>query len=85
MTMKSSESPRRIYTRNGVVHVCFEGKTYAPAKGETALDMDYDVVCAHLESDGGKARIEVTQKKAKKAAVKEQWRSVQVPRFARTG
>lgn len=84
MTMKSSESPRRIYTRNGIVHVCFEGKTYAPTKGETTLDMDYDVTCAHLESDGGKARIEVTQKKAKKAAVKESWRSVQVPRFART-
>lgn len=83
MSMKSSDSPRRIYTRNGIVHVCFEGKTFAPPKGETGLDMEHEVTCATMESDGGKARVEVTQKKSKQKAKHESWRAVAVPRNPR--
>jgi hypothetical protein len=84
MSMKTSDSPRRIYSRNGIIHVCFEGKTWAPPKGETALSLEHDVVCEKAASDGGRARVIVTQKRKGQKNQSETWSSVQVPRNARS-
>lgn len=35
--MKSPTAPRRIYTRNGITCVCFEGKTYGLAAESTGV------------------------------------------------
>lgn len=84
--MKSATAPRRIYTRNGIVHVCFAGKYFAPVGGETKLDLDGTVTIEEAEADGKskRAQVNVTQKKKGQAAVTETWRSVKVPRTART-
>jgi hypothetical protein len=84
--MKSATAPRRIYTRNGVTHVCFAGKYFAPPSGETKLDVDGTVTIEEAEADGKSKRAQVvlTQKKKGQAAKSETWRSVKVPRTART-
>ena len=85
MAMKSASSPRRIYSRNGITHVCFAGKYCAPAKGETTLDMEGTVTIEETEGNAKskKAQVIVTQKKKGKAAITETWQSVKVPRHAR--
>lgn len=81
--MKTASAPRRIYTRNDVVHVCFSGKYFGPT-GESALSLDHPVTLALLDSDGGRARVEVTQKRKGQPTKTETWRSVNVPRNARS-
>lgn len=80
--MKTASAPRRIYVRNAVTHVCFEGKTYAPT-GDSGLSLEHPVTIAKLDSDGGRARVEVTQKRKGQATKVETWRSVSVPRNPR--
>lgn len=82
MSMKTTESPRRIYVRNGVTHVCFDGRTFAPV-GESAFDLKLPIVLEKLESDGGRARVEATQRRPGKATISETWRSINVPRNPR--
>lgn len=79
MSMKRADEPRKIYIRNGVIHVLQAGRSYAPSKGETRLDMDKPVIVNPLESDGGRARVEVVQARKGKATLKEVWRSATVP------
>ena len=79
MSMKTSDSPRRIYVRNAVTHVCFDGRTFAPT-GETAFDMKLPVILEKLESDGGRARVKATQRRPGKSTLTETWRSINVPR-----
>lgn len=81
--MKTTNAPRKIYVRNGITHVCFEGRTYGPQGGETGLSLDHPVTLEHLKSDGGRARVTVTQKRKGKANAAEAWRSVAVPRNVR--
>ena len=86
MAMKSSTSPRRIYSRNGITHVCFAGKYFAPPAGkETTLDLEGTVTIEETEGNpkSKKAQVIVTQKKKGKAAITETWQSVKVPRHAR--
>lgn len=80
--MKTSTSPRRIYARNGITHICYEGRNYAPM-GETEFDLDHSVTCEKVKSDGGRARVAVTQVRQGVVAKTETWRSVKVPRKAR--
>lgn len=75
MSMKSSDSPRRLYTRRGIVHVCLEGKYFGP-NGDTAISLDQPVVVTKVASDGGRARVEVTQKRPGRSTLKETWRTV---------
>lgn len=82
--MKTTESPRSLYRRNGVIHTCFGGKYYGPT-GESLVKLDLPVTCSKLESDGGRARVEVTQRQPGRANVVETWRSVNVPRGKRRG
>ena len=82
MSMKTSTTPRRIYTRNAVTHVLFEGRTFgAPADSE--LSLDYTVTCESMPSDGGRARVQVTQKRKGQKTLVEAWRTVTVPRKPR--
>lgn len=76
---KPSNSPRRLYSRNGKAFVNFSGKFYG-APSDSALSLDYEVVCVKLPSDGGRARIEVTQRRPHAKTLTEMWRSVEVPR-----
>jgi len=80
--MKTASAPRRIYSRNAVVHVCFDGRTFGPT-GESTLSLDFPVTIEKLESDGGRARVEVTQKRKGQKTIVEAWRTVNVPRIAR--
>lgn len=81
--MKSSSTPRQVYTRNAVTCICFEGRTFGPT-GSTAVLTDFTVSVEKLPSDGGRARVQVTQFiKGKNVTVKETWRSVNVPRKPR--
>lgn len=81
--MKTPSAPRRIYVRNAVTHVCFDGRTFAPT-GESTLSLDYPVTCEKLESDGGRARVAVTQKRKGQKTLVETWRSIAVPRNPRS-
>lgn len=80
--MKTASAPRRIYVRNAVTHVCFDGRTFGPV-GESTLSLDHPVTIEKLESDGGRARVEVTQKRKGQKTIVEAWRTVNVPRIAR--
>lgn len=81
--MKTASAPRRIYSRNDVTHVCFDGRTFGPA-GDSTLSLAHPVTIEKLESDGGRARVEVTQKRKGQKTVVETWRSVSVPRNPRS-
>ena len=78
MSMKTAQTPRRIYNRNGVTHACFEGRTFGPV-GESALSLELPVTCEKVKSDGGRARVEVSQRRPGQATLVEVWRSVRVP------
>jgi len=82
MSMKTASAPRRIYSRNDVTHVCFDGRTYgAPASSK--LSLDFPVTIEKAKSDGGKARALVTQSRAGVKAITETWRSIVVPQKPR--
>lgn len=73
--MKDSNAPRRVYTRNDVIHVCFGGKTFAPVGGDTEIK-----VGAHVKvevGDNGSATI--TWKRPKQKAITETWKARKVP------
>lgn len=76
MSNKNAESPRRVYARKGITHVCFDGKLYGAKR--TAIDTDHAVRCEVLESDGGRARIQVLQNVPGGSPIVEVWRSVSV-------
>lgn len=73
--MKTADAPRRVYTRNDVIHVCYAGKTFAPVGGNTDIAVGSMVTCEQV--DGGK--LTVTFKKPKQKAIVETWHSRKVP------
>lgn len=83
MSMKTQDSPRRIYVRKNTPIVLFGGRTFSPPKGTSELDTKGEVTIEKLKSDGGKARIKVTQKLKGKPEVTETWRSVKIEREPR--
>lgn len=60
MSRKTADAPRRLYVRNGFTHVLFVGKLYG-TKGETKLSLDRPVTIEQVPSNGGRARVKVTQ------------------------
>ncbi len=73
MAMRSSSSPRRIYTRAGSPIVCYGGVYFGPpANKESKINAEKEVTIEVLEKSGGKARIAVTQKVGK-TKVTENW------------
>lgn len=78
MSMKTPDAPRRIYSRNGITHVCFDGRTYCAPEG-SAISLEHPVTLEKLPSDGKRARAAVTQVRPGVKAVTETWRSGKVP------
>lgn len=73
--MKDSTTPRRVYTRNDVIHVCFAGKTFAPPTGETTIKVG-SMVKVEIQDDGS-AKVRFARGKQK--AVIETWKAKKVP------
>lgn len=73
MAMRSSNSPRRVYSRKGTLVVCFSGVYFGPGKEASNIDPEKEVKIEVLDASHGKKRIKVTQKIGKKPAVMENW------------
>lgn len=71
--MKSIDDPRRLYVRKSITHVVFGGKIFGSKSSK--IDPKVPVVCAPMPSDGGNARIQVTQRKSHAKKVTEIWRT----------
>jgi len=78
MSRKTPTAPRRIYTRKGNAIVCYEGRYFGRTAAESKLDLELEVTCEVLKSDGGRARIKVTQRSSGKKIASETWRSVKL-------
>lgn len=76
--MRAVSDPRRIYSRNGVTHVCWRGTYFAPGK-TTEVDIDKEVTIEEAPTTKGRLRVTVTQRRGKKPALTETWSQVQVP------
>jgi len=73
MSMRSSNSPRRIYQYKKSFLVCFGGSDFMPKhNSESTLNPEKEVRIEVLESSGGKKRIEVSQRVGNRT-VKETW------------
>lgn len=74
MAMRSSTSPRRIYTRGGFPLVCYGGVYFGPpANKESKINAEKEVTIEVLENSGGKKRIAVSQRAGKAGKVTENW------------
>jgi hypothetical protein len=80
--MKDSTSPRRVYTRNDVIHVCYAGKTFAPVGGETEIKVGNQVKVAVSETNPNEAQ--VTFRRSHGKAIVETWKARKVPCHPRT-
>jgi hypothetical protein len=78
MSMKTASAPRRIYVRNDVIHVCFNGRTFGPP-ADSQITPIAPVTLEKMASDGGRARVQVTQKRKGQPTIVEAWRTVNVP------
>lgn len=77
MAMRSSTSPRRVYSHKGTLLVMHGGVYFSPGKEASEINVDKEVKLEVLESAGGRRRIEVTQR-AGKNTIKETWRQANV-------
>lgn len=76
--MRAQGAPRKVYTRNGVTHLCFQGIYFRAPKG-SKIDPEREVSKVEvLDGAGGKARIAVTQRVQGKN-VTENWSEGSVP------
>lgn len=74
MAMRSSTSPRRVYSRGGSFVVCYGGVYFGPkANAESKINVDKEVTIEVLENSGGKKRIAVSQRAGKAGKVTETW------------
>jgi hypothetical protein len=78
MSMKSTSSPRRVYSRNDVTHTLFAGDVFG-TKGETKISLDFPVKIV----GNGDGTITVSQRRNHQKAVSEVWSKVNVPCHAR--
>lgn len=76
--MKNPNAPRRVYCRKNVLHVCYNGRFYGSNADKSELTVDHPITVSPLPSDGGKARVQVTQKRKGKPTLVETWRTVQI-------
>jgi hypothetical protein len=74
MAMRSSTSPRRVYSRSGSVVTCYGGVYFGPKAGaESSINVNKEVRIEVLENAFGTKRIQVTQKIGKQTPVVEVW------------
>ncbi len=76
--MKTSDSPRRVYTRFGINCVCFDGKYFGAT--DSNIDPRFPVTLEKLSSDGGRAQARVTQRRPHAKTIIETWRTVALPK-----
>jgi hypothetical protein len=74
MSMKSTNSPRRVYRRNGVIHTLFAGDIFG-LKGDSVIKTNHEVKIV----GNGDGTVTVTQRAPKKKGVSEVWSKVKVP------
>ncbi len=72
--MKATSSPRRVYSRNEVIHVLYAGTVFG-VKGETKISTAHPVKIV----GNGDGTITVTQRIQKRKGVSETWSKVNVP------
>ena len=82
MSMKSASEPRRVYSRNGVVHTLYAGETFG-TKGESKIQASADERLFVRIVGNEDGTITVTQRKPKAKGVSETWSKVRVPCNAR--
>ena len=76
--MRAQGAPRKVYTRNGVTHICFQGLYFRAPKG-SKIDPEREVNHIEpLDKSGGKHRISLTQKVQGKNLT-ETWVEGEVP------
>src|SRR5579871_1024665 len=76
--MRAQGDARKVYTRNGVTHICFQGFYFKPPK-TSKIDPDREVNHIEpLDKAGGKHRIALHQKVGGKT-VTETWVECEVP------
>jgi len=80
MSMKSANAPRRVYSRNNVLHVLFAGEHFGTKADSKIIASETNLVKIVGNGDG---TITVTQRKPGKAGVSETWGKVKVPCNAR--
>lgn len=71
--MKPVNAPRRLYVRKSVTHICYAGKIFGSKT--SVIDPKLEVTVEPLPSDGGNARIKVTQRKPHAKVITETWRT----------
>ena len=74
MMKSSSDKGRRLYVRSSITHVVFGGKIYGSTGSK--VDTKKTVTIEVMPSDGGRARVQVTQKVPHKKTIVETWRTV---------
>jgi hypothetical protein len=76
-TKVTNTTPRKVYRRNGITHICFEGQHFAPETGESAFSLKHPVTRVTVV---GATILEVAQSVNRKKAAVETWVAVEVPR-----
>jgi len=74
MSMRSTNSPRRVYSRNNVVHVLFAGTVFGP-NGDTKVRLDTPVRI----TGNGDGTCTIVQRRAHAKGITEVWPQVKVP------
>ena len=72
ITVDTTTKPRRVYHVKGHNLVCFQGRRYVIDSEKSELNIDRGVYVERLPSDGGRARIRVSQKSTANAGSKWQ-------------
>lgn len=75
-------TPRKVYVRRGITHICFAGSHFAPKDGETAINEKLPVTKVKPITS---MLLEVTQcVDTNRPAIVELWDQVTVPRRHKT-
>jgi len=75
--MKSANTPRQIYVHANFLHLSFEGRMFGIKRSETSFCIGYDVTVKPMPSDGGRQRLEVTQRYPNgRVYARETWRTI---------
>ena len=79
MPEKSESVSRRVYNRNGVIHVSYRGTYYSPPHNTTDVNAEHEVDVAEAPAVHGKKRVSVAQKRSKGPKLVETWKETEVP------
>lgn len=74
---------RKVYKRNGVTHICFDGAFYAPLEGETEFSRGMALLAeptGELTLGDRPATVTVELRLPFKACKSEVWGLVEIPR-----